>query len=169
MFVVAVFREQGTDDGNLIGMTGDVRQRLRKLQAGLTVLVELVRALEQVAGDLLVIGHFLRRRLAVVFLQQRLGIEQVDVARPAVHEQLNHRPGLRGEVRWFRLHIEGGRSGRIRAKRFVIPEESRQSQAAKAAAKASQHATARRQLIVRCHDQRSRSRNHAQLAWGTKR
>ena len=45
-----------------------------------------------------------RQRLAVIFVQQRLGIERVDLRRPAVHEQVDDLLGLAGEMRaaWAR-------------------------------------------------------------------
>ena len=59
-------------------------------------LVEAEGALQQVAGELFVVGDLLRRGRAVELRQHRLGVEQIDVARPAVHEELNDGLRLRG-------------------------------------------------------------------------
>ncbi len=64
LFVVAVLREHRADDGDLVGMGGDVRQRLGKLKAGLAVLMKLVRRLEQVARYLLIVGDLAFRASA---------------------------------------------------------------------------------------------------------
>ena len=85
-----------------------------KLEPRLAVLGELERAPQQVAGQLLVVGDLGRGRLAVVLRQHRLGVEQVDMARPAVHEELDHRlrPG-RGSAAGAGGQSSGSRS-RIR-------------------------------------------------------
>ena len=56
-----------------------------------------------------------RQRLAVVLVEQRLGVERVDVRRPAVHEQVDDPLGLAGEVRRLRgqrVDVGRGRPGR---------------------------------------------------------
>ena len=93
-------------------MPGDVRQRLGELQARPAVPGEPVRAPEQVAGELLVVGHFLGRRLAVVLGEHRLGVEQIDVARAAVHEELDDGLGPRGVVRGAGPDVKRPASGR---------------------------------------------------------
>ena len=44
-------------------------------------------------------GDLVEVRLAVVLVEHRLGVEQVHLARAAVHEQMNDGLGLRLEVR----------------------------------------------------------------------
>ena len=112
LLVVAVQGEHRADHGEVIGVPGDVRQRLGELQARPAVPGEPIRAAEQVAGELLVVGHFLGRRLAVVFGEHRLGVEQIDVARPAVHEELDDGLGPRGLVRGARPDVKRPASGR---------------------------------------------------------
>ena len=52
---------------------------------------ETIRTLEEVAGELFVVGNLSRRRLAVMLGEHRLGVKQIDMAGAAVHEKLNHR------------------------------------------------------------------------------
>ena len=44
-----------------------------------------------------------RRRLPIEAIQHRLGIVEIEMARPAVHEELDDRPRLRRKVRLPRL------------------------------------------------------------------
>ena len=64
------------------------------------------------AGDLVDVG------LAVMLVEHRLRVEQIHLARAAVHEQVNDGLGLRREVRLPRLEVGaagiGGASGRPR-------------------------------------------------------
>jgi hypothetical protein len=81
------------------------------------------------------------QRLAGVFFQSGLGVEGVDVADAAAHEQGDYAFGARGEVRLFgrvRIEPDGLRiagcvvdSGSQQA---ILIQEMRQSQAAEAAA-----------------------------------
>ena len=77
-------------------MPRDVRQRFGKLQAGPAVPGESVRTAEQVAGEFLVVGDLLGWGLTVVLCEHRLGVEQIDLAGPAVHEELDDRPARAG-------------------------------------------------------------------------
>ena len=49
---------------------------------------------EQVLGAVLIIDHFPRGSFAIVLVEHRLGIEQVHMAGPAMHEELDYRLGL---------------------------------------------------------------------------
>ena len=86
LFVIAVLGEHRANDGDFVGMTAHVRQRLGERQPRLALADEAKRALEQVAGDPFVVGNLGRRRPAIVAIEHRLGIEKVDMARPAMHE-----------------------------------------------------------------------------------
>ena len=74
-------------------------KELADLDAALAVLLELERRGKRRAG--LPLGRQIRRRQssAGVFCQSRLGIERIDVARSAVHEQVNDPLGLRRKMR----------------------------------------------------------------------
>ena len=88
-------------------MPGGRREQLRDLGAALAPLRELPGRAE----ELLVrpvdeaINHVAAVLGPVVFGQLGLGVEQVDVRRPAVHEHRDHRRRLRGEVRGLRLEV----------------------------------------------------------------
>jgi hypothetical protein len=108
-FVAVVPGVHGAEQADIVHDAGGVREEFRDFGAALAVLLELPRAAEQ----------FLARAvdeaevdvplviLAVVPGEFRLRVEEIDVARPAVHEQRDHRLGLRREVR--RAGLEAGR------------------------------------------------------------
>ena len=80
------------------------------------------------------------QRLAVVLVEQRLGIERVDLRRPAVHEQVHDPLCLAGEVRLLvapapRHWLRGGR----RRQRSVGRQHAGQAEHAKTRAAAAQH------------------------------
>jgi hypothetical protein len=89
LLVVAVFGIHRADDGDVVGVLRDVRQNFGEFEAALAVFGELVRAAEQVARPLFVVVDFRGGRLAVVFGEFGLGVEQIDVAGTAVHEELD--------------------------------------------------------------------------------
>ncbi len=66
-------------------------------------------------------------RLAVVALQQRLGVESVHVARPAFHEDEDDALGARGELRGL-----GGERVFLHRLRLVAGEQGLQSEIAEA-------------------------------------
>src|SRR5258708_31718 len=68
------------------------------------MLAELERASHQIACSIFIVQNFGRRRLAIQWGGLGLGIEQIDRAGPAVHEQLNDSPRLRFEVWWPALN-----------------------------------------------------------------
>ena len=104
--VVDCFGVERLDNGDVIDDGGDVRQELADPGAALAVLVELEHwrhAGERLLsgrhpGDALSHAYGTGQLLAVVFAQLGLVIEQVDVRRPAGHEQIDDALGLRGEV-----------------------------------------------------------------------
>ncbi len=81
-------------------MLGDQREDLRNVHSALPVLAELKRARHQRTGiplshdDLALAGQ----RLARILSQRRLGIEGIEMADAATHEQRNHAGGTRGKV-----------------------------------------------------------------------
>ena len=93
-----------TDDGQIIGALGQVRQEFGDPRAGLAVLRELVRRRQRSRalgneGELLALQDAVGHRLAFELREGRLGVEQVDLGRTAEHVQEDHVLGLGGEVR----------------------------------------------------------------------
>ena len=85
-------RVHGAHHAKVVGHLRSVRQIIRENHAALAVLLELARAGEHRRGrlderELQVLRHRRRQRLAVPFLQLRLRIEQIHLARAAFHEQ----------------------------------------------------------------------------------
>ena len=80
----------------------------RQLHAALAVRRELPRAAEQLGAGLggVVVLDVAGEILQVPLGQLRLGVEQIDVARPALHEQRDHRPRLRLARRRLRRQVE---------------------------------------------------------------
>ena len=118
-----------TDQGDVIGVPAEMGLELRDLHAAGAVSRKFERALEQgagrgrvfhLAGDLVEIG------LAMALLDLRFRIEEVHLARAAVHEQLDDRPGG-----WFvmgRARLEAGRTfwlGLLESASVEIPGEQR--------------------------------------------
>jgi hypothetical protein len=97
---VAVIDDSGRECA--VGVPGDVREQIRDPQAGLAVLAEFPRALEDGADvlelGLLQLADRLARVFAVVTGEARLGVEAVDLGDPAFHEQEDDVPGSRTEM-----------------------------------------------------------------------
>ena len=77
---------------------GEVRHRVGDPRAALAVPGELERAAHDRAGaldDLDLAGDLVEVALAVLLVEHRLGVEQVHLARAAVHEQMDDGLGLR--------------------------------------------------------------------------
>ncbi len=126
------------DEAQVVGNLGRVRQQIAQPGAALAVLLKLERRTDQRqarlvarhAGQTLLAANFGRQLGTVLFVQQRLVIEQVDLRRPAGLKQKNDPLGFRREVRPLR---RGG--GRLRL------QQLRQGDAAQAQAKAAQEVT----------------------------
>ena len=90
------------DDGQVIGAGGDMREEVGDLQPALAVAAERpLRAQERVGRDLPPRGHRAEARRqgpTVQALEVGLGVERVEVARPAVHEQVDDPRGPGREV-----------------------------------------------------------------------
>ena len=103
--VIELRRLHRSDDGNLVGMLGQVRQELGDLGARLPVAREIERRSEQAGRALderetFALGDETRRDLlAVVLLQQRLVVEEIDLRWCARHEQVDDLLRLRGNLR----------------------------------------------------------------------
>ena len=96
---------------------------------------------QQVLGAILVVVDLGRRRGAVVAVEHRLGVEQVDVAGSAVHEELDHGPGGAGK----RLGPLAER-GRLAVAAGVGLDQAAQGQSGKAVAQARQDRSSREGL-----------------------
>ena len=81
-----------------------------------------------------------RQRLAVVLVEHRLGVERVDLRRPAVHEQVDDVLRLRREVRLLRRERVERR--RRRGERRVVGEHAGEAEHAEAGAAAGEHVAA---------------------------
>ena len=107
---------QAADHAQLVGMFGDLRQEVADLQARLAARPKRLDRREQ-----RILGHFaprhhhaeaLGQRLAGVLHEVGLGIEQIDMARPAVHEQPDHPLHARLEMGLARaIRRRGGFAG----------------------------------------------------------
>ena len=85
---VAVAR---ADDGEVVDALGRVREQVGDFDAALAVFLKRALGAEQLAHPsdelILRLAELRRPRLAVQLVQQRLGIEGLEVARPAGHER----------------------------------------------------------------------------------
>ena len=103
--MIELRRVAGADDRDVVGDRGEVRQQLRQLGAGLAVLAERERRAEQTRRPfderepLPFRDEFRGDLLAVVLLQRRLAVEQVELRRRARHEEIDDVLRLRREVR----------------------------------------------------------------------
>ena len=119
------------DQRDVVGVPVQVRHQVRHVHARLAVLAPLAMAaqaervaLEELAVDLAEAG---RQRLAVEPVQERLGVEQVHLARTAGHEQEDAALGLRGEMRRLRRQRVGRRPGGLAARRALQQRRSASS------------------------------------------
>ena len=107
-FVIGMHREHGTDHAEPVCLLRETRHEIRNPHAGLAMLRKLERAAHQAAGLLRsgkVGGDLIEIGFAVMFVEHRFGIEKIHLARPAVHEEVNHRFRLGREVGRARLQI----------------------------------------------------------------
>ena len=114
--VIELIGVQRANQADVVGTRGDVRQQIGKLHAALAVALEFSRAGPER-------GVFLDKREPHVFQQRRrkllagqlgqlrLGIEQVELRRCAVHEQEDAPLGPRREMR-LRPRVAAGRHPR---------------------------------------------------------
>ncbi len=140
-----VRRVHGADERQVVHHAGQVRHHLGDPGATPAVSGELERAAHQRPGvldELDLPGDLVEVGLAVVFVERRLGVEQVHLARPAVHEQVDDRPGLRGEVRLARLEVGRPVRRRRRAAQAVLAQQVSQSRPADTAGDAVEEAPA---------------------------
>jgi hypothetical protein len=100
------------DDGDVVDMLRRVRKQLADLDAAFAILLELKRRGECRAGLPLGAEVLGRQVLAGVFVERDLAVERIDVARAAVHEQVDHPLGLRRKMRGARERVGFASAGR---------------------------------------------------------
>ena len=93
------------DDGQLVGVPGEPREDAGDLLATFAVLPEGElwchhRGIGGVDLGQVVVLKFLGQKLPVELLHHRLGIERLELAGSALHEQEDHVAGGSGQVRW---------------------------------------------------------------------
>ena len=104
-FMSQVGRVHRPNETDPIHLGGEVRQQLRHVHSAFTVLGKPKRTPHQCPGRpgiLDLTGNLVEIRLAVISSQFLLGIEQVHLAGTTVHEQVDHRLGLRLKMRLLR-------------------------------------------------------------------
>ena len=99
--VIRIVGVHRADHAQVVDVPGDVRKQLADLDAAFAVPFERERRRQQLAALAAAVlrGQRLGQRFARVLGQFGLGIERIDVRRPAVHEQEDEPLGPRGEVR----------------------------------------------------------------------
>lgn len=144
--VIVHARVHGTDERDVIDDVGEVRQQLADIHAALAVLLELPRAAHALAAGAggIVVFHFAWEILAVVLGEFGLGIKQIHVARPALHEHGDHGLGLPKAMRHLGLQIKMARADLLRAGEEVLVSQQRgQSDTADAVGGAVKNGAAR--------------------------
>jgi hypothetical protein len=100
-------------EADIVGAGSDAGDVVRQHHAALAVGLELAGAGEDGGGgldegELQVLRHRRRQRLAVPFLQAGLGVEEVELTWTALHEKEDDAFGFRGEVRLLGRKRTGG-------------------------------------------------------------
>ena len=124
--VVVDPRVHRADERDVVGHFRQPRHQLGQLHAALAALLELPRAGEQLGAGFrgIVILDVAGEALAAALGQLRLGIEQVEVAGPPLHEDRDHGPRLGRLRRALGEQVERGllerRLGGSRAERILL-------------------------------------------------
>src|SRR5438552_14637830 len=106
--VLRMNRVHGANHGYVVDLLDEMRNQLGDPGTGLSVLLEFERAPHQAAGSLrrrYVVCDLFEVWLAVMLVEHRLGVEEVHLARCAVHEELDDTFRLGREMRRARLQI----------------------------------------------------------------
>ena len=100
LLMVVVFGVHRANHGDVVGTFCRKREYLRVFHAAGAGRPELERRTEQgaVSGQLDKVGERRRHSLAMAAVQLGLGVEQIDVARAAVLEELDHRSSPRPDL-----------------------------------------------------------------------
>src|SRR5690349_18748971 len=108
------------NERHVIDNAGEMGKEFRDIHSTLAVLLEFPRTAEQLFARAIHETEFYLARVVLPAPLRQLWfrVEQIDVTRPAVHEERDHRLGLRAQWRNLGLQIEGlwlprhvGRSG----------------------------------------------------------
>src|SRR5579864_4541009 len=112
--MVGHIRMHGANDANVVNALCGVWKDFAYFDAALAVLLKLVWRGERGPGLALRAQILAWQGLARELRQHRLGVEGVEVRRPAIHEKMNHALGLGREVRPPRRQrmVAVGRSGK---------------------------------------------------------
>ena len=152
LWVVDAVPVAAAQHAEVIGVRGDVRQKIADLESRLAAWPERLDRAEQGILRHLAPSHHLtktaRQRLAGVLGQVRFGIEQIHVAWPTVHEQPDNALGSGGEVGMTRCQWIARRPG-------LLLQQTGQCQSANASARLQQKLTAivvlRKMRLARRH------------------
>ncbi len=122
-------REHGLDHGDVVHLLGQVRHDFRNPRARLAVLREFERTPQQAARAFR--GREVRRYLieiglSVMLVERGLGIEQVHLTRPAMHEQLDDRCRLGLEMGRSRFQVVGAARALQSCAVQILAEQARQ-------------------------------------------
>ena len=136
--VLGMIGHHGANDGHVVHAGGQIWKQLAHVGSTLAVLPELVGRRQDLVADIENSGRRLERDCLSVFsFEPGLGIEGVDLRRPAIHEQKNDGPGFRlivWKARGQGVPLgEGGRGGDF------IRDEVREGQASEAVGALAQH------------------------------
>jgi hypothetical protein len=108
------------DDGEVIDVSGEVRQELAELETASTVMTKRLHGREKRILRDFATGHdrakALGERRSRMPQEGRLRIEEIDVARPTVEENPHRAPRLRRDVRDTR-RMKGASGRRVRLTR----------------------------------------------------
>src|SRR5580658_6514575 len=104
LHVIVRFSVHRSQESHLIHMLREHWEYLRNVHPALAVFAELKRAWHEGAGVPLANDNLALagQRLAGILLERRLGVEGIEMADTAAHEQGNHTRGARREVRLAR-------------------------------------------------------------------
>src|SRR4051812_16097524 len=103
------------DDAQVINARRSrLSEQLTDFDPALAVLVKLERRFEGTARLAFGTQRQARKRFAMIFFETWFGIERVDLRRPAIHKEMDHSLGLRGQWSGLRSqrHVVARRSER---------------------------------------------------------
>ncbi len=133
--VVGNVCEHGPDHANVVDVFSHLGKEFADFNPALPVLFETERRSHEIAGLAFGLDVFPRHRLAVMFRQQRLGIEGVNGRKTAIHEKKDDALDFGGEM----SRLYGQRLGRVSQRSGAQPGISQQTGVAIGSEAASNH------------------------------